>query len=102
MVGSRRRLRFLCLLMSSTALLLVTTFIAAPVFIRGASSIPFGSDGIAKQWNDVEPKSPNFWGPADQPAVQEAYAEATGGERLVQYFDKARMEQTTAGGAVTN
>ncbi|MGI8854123.1 MAG: fibronectin type III domain-containing protein [Thermomicrobiales bacterium] len=45
---------------------------------------------------------PNFWGPAVQTAMQEPYIEATGGTRLVQYFDKARMEQTTAGGPITN
>ncbi len=33
-----------------------------------------------------------FWGPGPGVAKQEAYAEGTGGARLVQYFDKSRME----------
>ncbi|HMA33789.1 MAG TPA: hypothetical protein VKY74_04845, partial [Chloroflexia bacterium] len=33
-----------------------------------------------------------FWGPAPGAVKQEAYAEGDGGARLVQYFDKSRME----------
>ena len=33
-----------------------------------------------------------LWGPAPGPAKREAYAEGSGGVRLVQYFDKGRME----------
>ncbi len=33
-----------------------------------------------------------LWGPAPGPAKREAYAEGAGGVRLVQYFDKGRME----------
>ncbi len=46
------------------------------------------------QWESVELNSPNFWGPLPNasPGTQEAYLEASGGKRLVQYFDKARME----------
>jgi hypothetical protein len=46
------------------------------------------------QWESVERNSPNFWGPLANasPGIQEAYQEASGGKRLVQYFDKARME----------
>ena len=86
-----------------TCLLLLAAFIATPTFVRPrAAAIPFGSDAFAMQWNAVEPTIPNFWGPTYQPAAQEPYADSPGGTRLVQYFDKARMEQTTPGNSVTN
>ncbi|HEY8293283.1 MAG TPA: hypothetical protein VIG44_12380, partial [Thermomicrobiales bacterium] len=46
------------------------------------------------QWESVELNTPNFWGPLANasPGMREPYAEAAGGTRLVQYFDKARME----------
>ncbi|MCA1725589.1 MAG: hypothetical protein LC748_15325, partial [Thermomicrobia bacterium] len=41
-----------------------------------------------------------LWGPAPiSGAVQEAYAQSPGGMRLVQYFDKSRMEITQPGSA---
>jgi hypothetical protein len=45
-----------------------------------------------------------IWGPAPITArTQEPYAEGTGGERVVQYFDKSRMEiNNPAQGTVTN
>ena len=48
-------------------------------------------DGIAaRTW---------MWGPeANQPIMTEAYTEAPGGQRQVQYFDKARMEITNPNG----
>jgi hypothetical protein len=86
-----------------SALLLITAGIAVPTFTHGqAADLPFGSAAFAAQWNSIEPTVPNFWGPAVQPALHEPYSEATNGARLVQYFDKARMEQTTASGPVTN
>lgn len=43
------------------------------------------------------------WGPEPRSApATEPYAEAPGGERLVQYYDKTRMELTRPGGPVTN
>ena len=33
-----------------------------------------------------------YWGPSPGASVQEDYAEGAGGKRLVQYFDKSRME----------
>src|SRR5687767_7846352 len=33
-----------------------------------------------------------FWGPVPGSALQEDYAEGQGGKRVVQYFDKSRME----------
>ncbi|HEY7907811.1 MAG TPA: fibronectin type III domain-containing protein [Thermomicrobiales bacterium] len=104
MAGSQRSMAIRCLLMGMAALLLVTGIVAGPSFMHGqAAAIPFGNSAFAAQWNGIESKVPNFWGPADQNIFPEQYQEATpSGQRFVQYFDKARMEQTTAGGAVTN
>jgi hypothetical protein len=104
MAGSQRSMAVRCLLMGAAALLLVTGIVAGPSFMHGqAAAIPFGNSAFAAQWNSIESKVPNFWGPADQNIFPEQYQEATpSGQRFVQYFDKARMEQTTAGGAVTN
>ncbi len=103
MSGSQRAVMLRCLLMSAVGLLLVTTLIAVPVFTHGsAAAIPIGATAFSTQLNSVEGSIPNFWGPPYQAALQEPYQEATGGQRLVQYFDKARMEQTTANGPVTN
>src|SRR5262245_36000534 len=33
-----------------------------------------------------------FWGPGPRQATQEQWIDNTGGQRLVQYFDKSRME----------
>ncbi len=66
--------------------------------IGGASGVHAAADFAAPvfrfQWESVELSSPNFWGPLAnaRPGTQEAYTEAAGGKRLVQYFDKARME----------
>ncbi len=39
-----------------------------------------------------------LWGPAPlSPGMQEKYAQSPGGSRLVQYFDKSRMEITNPG-----
>jgi len=107
MFGTQRSVARRCLIMSSAALLLLATLVAAPVFLHGsAAPIPFGTPAFAAQWNGIEPKVPNFWGPTYQNIFPEPYQEATGGptsgQRFIQYFDKARMEQTTAGGPVTN
>src|SRR6476661_5712611 len=44
-----------------------------------AADIPLGSPAFAAQWNAIEPKAPNFWGPADQNIFPEQYQEASGG-----------------------
>ena len=103
MSGSRRSIALRCLMMGSAILVLLSTLIAAPVFTHGsAAPIPLGSPAFAAQWNSIEATVPNFWGPAYQTIFPERYQEATGGQRLVQYFEKARMEQTLANGPVTN
>ena len=50
------------------------------------------------QWQTGEAITANFWGPAGTAGKMEPYAD---GQRLVQYFDKGRMELATDGG-VTN
>jgi hypothetical protein len=79
-----------------------------------APNSPINS-AFASQWQQGEASAPNFWGPTDTAAFNEQYAEgSTGfsesgptnpgqGMRLVQYFDKGRMELThPASGIVTN
>ena len=89
--------------MGGLALVLLAAMIAVPVFLNGqVDQHPVGVDAFAQQRSAVEPTPPNFWGPAYQPALREPYVEAPDGERLVQYFDKARMEQTNPGGPVTS
>ena len=53
----------------------------------------FADPRFASAWNDGEAKVANFWGPLRlaSDGVQEPY---NGGTRLVQYFDKGRMELT--------
>lgn len=63
----------------------------------------FAKPAFQTQWQQGEALTPNFWGPANTPGLQESYAEAPGGQRLVQYFDKGRMELTDPStGTVTN
>ncbi|GEM_PF-2336900 len=103
MFGDLRFAPFRGVLVLGVGLLLLSTYFAAPVFMHGsAAETAFGSPAFQTLWSSIEPVVPNFWGPTVQPARQEPYREATNGSRLVQYFDKARMEQTTASGPVTN
>src|SRR4051794_4927955 len=67
----------------------------------------FASPAFQKQWQPIEVVKPNFGGlnlfdVPGPPGQQEPYREAPGGTRLVQYFDKARMElPVPASGRVT-
>jgi len=64
---------------------------------------PFANDGFQAQWQQGEALAANFWGPAAAGGLSEPYVEAPGGQRLVQYFDKGRMELTNpTTGIVTN
>ncbi len=60
---------------------------------RAASA--FASPVMETNWQQAERAQPNFWGPlaTARDGQTEAYKEAPDGKRLVQYFDKARMEQ---------
>ncbi|MCA1666847.1 MAG: hypothetical protein LC793_05480 [Thermomicrobia bacterium] len=98
--------------------------IASLVFCLMASDVlaadGFASPAFDQRWRQDEQITPNFWGPLDlaSPGIIEAYAEGTAGpicqplapcpqylirgKRLVQYFDKGRMELTAPGAAVTS
>jgi hypothetical protein len=66
------------------------------------ASSAYADPQFKTQWDQGEAITPNFWGPLAnaKDGQQEPYKEATGGNRLVQYFDKGRMELTN--GKVTN
>jgi hypothetical protein len=71
-------------------------FVAVWVGTMGAQAASgYGSPMMEANWQQAEKVQPNFWGPlaTARNAQQEAYKEAPNGQRLVQYFDKARMEQ---------
>jgi hypothetical protein len=70
--------------------------------ITGHAASSFADPKFQQQWQQGEAVTPNFWGPLSsaKDGQQEQYKEAQGGQRLVQYFDKGRMELTN--GAVTN
>ncbi len=69
---------------------------------RVAAASTFAAPAFQQQWQRGEAAAPNFWGPLDtaRDGRQELYKEAATGQRLVQYFDKGRME--LANGGVTN
>lgn len=85
-------------------------FALALVQVLPAAAPTFATAAFQTQWNAAEATVPNFWGPPlqlardgqNEPYVEGKLADGTTGQRLVQYFDKARMEQTTASGPVTN
>jgi hypothetical protein len=73
-------------------------------FVDGASN-GFADESFEREWQRVDqPVARNqtvrswVWGPRALMARTEAYVQATGGLRQVQYFDKARMEVSDADG----
>ena len=69
------------------------------------SASGFADPAFQAQWQAGEAIAPNFWGPLEtaQPGQREIYPDAPGKRRLVQYFDKGRMELTNpTNGTVTN
>ena len=84
------------------ALLVMTTALGA----RQAWAAPVGHAAFARTWERVDGPVAELratrtwmWGPAaTSELLLEPYAEAPGGQRLVQYFDKSRMEITDPGG----
>ena len=80
----------------------------------------FASPAFDQRWRQDEQITPNFWGPLSlaTDGITEAYIEGVAGpichpgevcpqfvvkgKRLVQYFDKGRMELTTPGASVTS
>lgn len=87
-------------LVGAAAVLLISMVLAV-LPVQAASA--FADAAFAQQWKAGEAITPNFWGPlaTARDGLQEPYKEAQGGQRLVQYFDKARME-LGANGGVTN
>jgi hypothetical protein len=67
-----------------------------------SAATAFADLAFQAQWQQGEALIPNFWGPLATATggQQEPYKEAAGGRRLVQYFDKGRMELTN--GTITN
>lgn len=72
-----------------------------PMAVQAASG--YASPMIEANWQQAERVQPNFWGPlaTARDGQMEAYKEAPGGKRTVQYFDKARMEQFDPNARVT-
>ncbi len=65
----------------------------------------FTRPAFYNEWHRGEVGIPNFWGPLStaHDGAMEPYKEAAGGQRVIQYFDKTRMELTNpATGTVTN
>jgi hypothetical protein len=86
-----------------------------------SAATQFASPAFAQRWQRDEAVVPNFWGPLEtaREGQLEPYAQGTAaaicpdpkqacpqfvlsGQRLVQYFDKGRMELTTPGSPVTS
>jgi hypothetical protein len=65
--------------------------VCAPIGVAAAQT--FADPRFASVWSADEARTPNFWGPLRlaSDGIQEPY---NGGTRLVQYFDKGRMELT--------
>ncbi len=82
------------------SLLLTSLLIYQAHIVQGAAS--YADPAFQQQWQQGEALTPNFWGPlaTAKDGQQEPYQQAAGGQRLVQYFDKGRME--LGGGVVTN
>ncbi len=91
--------RFLCPIV--VVLVALAVFFATPLSAASAYAVP----AFQAQWQQGEALTPNFWGPLAiaHTGQNEPYKEAPGGQRLVQYFDKGRMELTNPStGVVTN
>ena len=80
-------------------LLLLPLLPAASAGVQAAAPVPFADGAVGRVWTRTEgPVAAGdvvrswVWGPQSWAAGQEPYAEAPGGARLVQYFDKGRME----------
>ncbi|MEI6046256.1 MAG: branched-chain amino acid ABC transporter substrate-binding protein [Chloroflexota bacterium] len=95
-----------------TGLMVALIFIVSLFFVA-VSSLPlatasptFGDNAFQNLWNRTDKQVANgstarsyLWGPdPNTTGLQEDYVEAPGGKRLVQYFDKSRMEITNPSG----
>ncbi|MGI8857920.1 MAG: hypothetical protein ACR2JW_19455 [Thermomicrobiales bacterium] len=77
----------------SFLLMCIAVVVVASASAGVAAAQNFADARFASVWNADEGKTPNFWGPLRlaSDGIQEPY---NGGARLVQYFDKGRMEVT--------
>jgi hypothetical protein len=108
-IFSIRNMRFLLLFFLLVAIVIaVAVANFAPRAAKSAPSIV--NDKFNAMWeysdkyvNEVSGAGRGFtWGPNSLKVLQENYQEAPGGKRLVQYFDKSRMELSPDGQIVTN
>lgn len=101
-IPQRKLLRVLLISLVISQYLWLTVL---PVNAAGSAEYSFASGAFRKVW-----ERPDFpvaaqratrsftWGPEGFAFLEEPYAESPGGKRLVQYFDKTRMEITNPGG----
>jgi len=68
--------------------------------VSAMADVTFADPAFQTQWNTDEAAAPGFWGQPITGGLFEPYASAAGGIRLVQYYEKGRLE--TASGEVTN
>jgi hypothetical protein len=95
-----------------TVIIFIATFILNGLQYDGARAENFANSDFLKVWNRTDKQVADkpdglgrswVWGP--QPfttALAEDYAETPGGKRVVQYFDKSRMEITNPNGDKTS
>ena len=76
--------------------ILILTLSLVPVVNASAASVSFCNDTFKAAYVLGESIAPNFWGPAEHASDcrTQDYTDTPGGQRDVQYFDKARMEIT--------
>ncbi|RIK40586.1 MAG: hypothetical protein DCC58_13635 [Chloroflexi bacterium] len=80
----------------------VATNGARPIQARAAARLAPGTPAFARTWERADRPVASgvvsrtwIWGPeANTPVLSEPYQESPGGARVVQYFDKTRMEVT--------
>ncbi len=80
----------------------VLLLVSLTTFPAGAAS--FATAAFQTQWVRGEAITTNFWGPlsTSDGGRSEYYKDAPAGQRIVQYFDKGRMEWVEPPGLVTN
>lgn len=91
---ARRTLRYRLL---GALTLLVPVLLLTHLLVAAAPPPAFADPAFQTTWNQGEARSPNFWGNAVSLGLMEPYNDAS---RLVQYFDKGRMEKQ-ADGSIT-
>jgi sugar lactone lactonase YvrE len=86
---------------------LAVLFGLLPLVVMAATAPTFNDPGFASTWNRVDKPLLDLaggagrgytWGPALPQAAQVSHESYNGGQRTVQYFDKARMEVNNPGG----